>query len=377
MKIAIYNPHLSPNIYNLGIHNYIIDLVNRGYVDYIFIDRIGKDYARQSLKVFLQKLNLACLFKVPPVQSAIPFDWSKIIFSERTLRSECDVLISFNTHLKSQSVSDAVKKFDGLKVWHVGDYFWNEPASNISKRFVNHGIDYLFGYAAHDKYCDFFKTKFNYYSGKVIPVPFGFTDRFININSFDLRINKVVGVGSVNPIRMLDWDVKCFKEVSDFYPDECWMHRTRRFLLKEKENIRDYADLMFPEFPQVKDFRYDLVNKFNEYTMFTSCESIYYFPPAKVFEGAACGTVNVLIDHWCNKDLGFKDGLNCIMYKEGCKESFKEKVGFYQNNIDKLSDIASNGERHVRKNFTHASIAALIYDSLNVAYTSLTNCNKN
>ena len=352
-------------------------MINSGYVDYIFIDRIGEDYARQTLKLFLQKLKLTSLFRFPPVQSSISFDWARIIFSEGTLRSKCDVLISFNTHLKSQSVSGTVKRFDGLKVWHVGDYFWNEPASVVNKRFVDSGIDYLFGYAAHDKYCDFFKSKFSAYLGKVIPVPFGFSDRFVNTTLFSSRINKVVGVGSVNPIRMLDWDVENFREPSDFYPDESWMHRTRRLLLKEREAISAYADLMFPEFPEVKDFRYDLVKKLNEYTMFTSCESIYYFPTAKVFEGAASGTVNVLIDHGCNKDLGFEDGVNCIMYDEGSIDSFTERVGFYQNNVDMLSAIASNGERHVRESFTHASVARLIYNSLRIVYDSLSKSRRN
>jgi hypothetical protein len=67
----------------------------------------------------------------------IPWLEFKLIFFRKRLNSECDVLISFNTHHKERGVSRAVKAVPGLKIWHVGDYFWNEPASKINKRLEN------------------------------------------------------------------------------------------------------------------------------------------------------------------------------------------------------------------------------------------------
>ena len=50
MKIAIYNPHMAPNITNMGIHNYIINLIRDGHVSYIFIDQIDKNYTKSAIK---------------------------------------------------------------------------------------------------------------------------------------------------------------------------------------------------------------------------------------------------------------------------------------------------------------------------------------
>ena len=37
-KVAIYNPHIAPNITSMGIHNYIIKFIRDGHTPYIFID---------------------------------------------------------------------------------------------------------------------------------------------------------------------------------------------------------------------------------------------------------------------------------------------------------------------------------------------------
>ena len=365
MKIAIHNPHLGPNIYNLGIHNYIFNLIKDGHVAYIYIDKTNKDFNKEIVRWGLYLLKLERFFSHKPYRKDImEWDFSKIIYTQKELNSKCDVLISFNTHLRDMGVSKAVKKFDGLKVWHVGDYFWNEPASQINKRFLNYGISHIMGYAAHDKYCNYFKKSFPTYEGKVIPVPFGYADRFKNEINFEHRINKVIGVGSVNPLKPLDYPIYNYRESSDFYPDESWFHKTRRKLIINKKTLNNHMDFLFPEFPKIKDFRYNLVEKFNEYKMFTSCESIWYFPPAKTFEGSACGTVNVCIDHDCNKDFGFRDGINCIMYKEGDLNDFREKIDFYMRNDSLLNEISNNAINHVSKNHKHEMIAKHIVDSI-------------
>ena len=203
----------------------------------------------------------------------------------------------------------------------------------------------------------------------MIPVPFGYTERFKNLNSFNDRMNKSVGLGSVNPLRMLDYPVENFKEVADYFPDESWMHATRRMFVKNEEKVKHSMDLMFPFFPQIKDFKYDLVEKFNSYKMFTSCESIFYFPSAKSYEGSACGTVNVCIDHDCNKEFGFVDGENCIMYEEGSLDSFNQKIEFYQNNPEKLSQISMNAEQHAFNHFRHEKVAEGIINSIAQIYS--------
>jgi hypothetical protein len=369
MNIAIHNPHLGPNIYTLGIHNYILNLIQDGHTPYIFMDTIDKGYTREMIKKMIYSLGLESFFSyVPSNKKKIPWNLSNIIFSEKTLNSQCEVLISFNTHLKEQAFSSAVKNFNGLKIWHVGDYFWNEAGSIINKRFIDNGISHIMGYSSHDKHCNYFKKTFPTFENKVIPVAFGYADRFKNSIDFNTRLNKSIGVGSVNPLRPLEYPVYNFRESADFYPDDSWFHRTRRKFILNKNTLNNSIDLMFPKFPQIKDFRYDLVAKFNEYKMFTSCESIFYFPPAKTYEGSACGGVNICIDHECNKEFGFKDGINCIMYEEGNIDSYIQKVEYYQNNEDKLNEISKNAQKFVFDNFRHKIVAQNIVKAINGIY---------
>lgn len=357
MNVAIHNPHLGPNIYDLGIHNYIIDLIKDGHIPYIFIDGINKNYIKSALRSIIKGERI---------------DWgdSKFIFSQKELNSKCDVLISFNTHLREGAFSRAVRNFDGLKVWHVGDYFWNEAGSIINKRLLDHGVSHVMGYSSHDKHCRYFQKTFAAFKGRVLPIPFGYSERFKSNRGFASRLNKSVALGSVNPLRPLNFDVRNFRESADFYPDEAWFHRSRRKLILNKGKLTSVADIMLPEFPSIKDFKYDLVKKFNKYKMFTSCESIFYFPPAKTYEGSACGSVNICINHDCNKEFGFEDGVNCIMYNEGDVDDYIQKVEHYQNNSGELEQISLNARQHAYNNFRHKVIAENIVESIANIYTT-------
>lgn len=104
MNIVIHNPYLGPNIYNLGIHNLINNLIQDGHVSYIFIDTIDKGYTKEIIKKLLFKLGIESFFSYTPSnEQKMPWNFSSIIFSQKILNSLCDVLISFNTHLKEQA----------------------------------------------------------------------------------------------------------------------------------------------------------------------------------------------------------------------------------------------------------------------------------
>ncbi len=58
MKVAIYNPHMAPNIINVGAHNYIINLIRDGHTPYIFIDQIDKNYTKSAIKRLIGHLPI-------------------------------------------------------------------------------------------------------------------------------------------------------------------------------------------------------------------------------------------------------------------------------------------------------------------------------
>lgn len=361
MNIAIHNFHEIPNLFNLGIHNYTLYLLKSGQVKYLYFD-INRRHI--STKTILQIYGM--IRNADKINSwNIPWKNIEFIFSISELNKKCDVLLNFNSHLGKTQFNQRLKRFDGLKIYHVNDYFWNRPGSELNLLLESIGVDYLMGYASHDKHCRYFQSTFKKYIGKVIPVPFGFSERFISSVPFHDRKNKVVALGSVNPLRPLEYPVENFIESANFFPDESWFHKFRRDIVLKKLILEPYIDSMLPEFPQIKDFRYNLVEKFNEYRMFISDESLFNFPPAKYFEGPASGCVLFCSDHDCNTEFGFKDSENCVMYKVGDIDDLIEKVSYYMQNESVLFEIQQEGINFVRSTFSHKQIANSLLESIN------------
>ena len=132
-------------------------------------------------------------------------------------------------------------------------------------------------------------------------------------------------------------------------------------LVLNKKELADVMDSMLPEFPKPADYKYDMVSKINEYQMFVSCESIFYFPPAKTWEAPAAGCVLVCSDHPCFTDFGFIDGVNCIKHNEFDIQDFKNKVTYFLNNQEKLKEIQVAGTSFVRDNYSHEAIADRLF----------------
>jgi len=359
--IAIHNFHEIPNLFHIGIHNYTLDLLKNGDVKYLYFDLNRRHISINTIfqiYMIIRNADKINSWKIP---------WKNIefIFSISELNKKCDVLLNFNSHLGKTQFNQRLKRFDGLKIYHLNDYFWNQPGSELNKMLESIGVDYLMGYASHDKHCKYFQKTFKNYIGKVIPVPFGYSERFKVVKPFNERINKAVALGSVNPLRILESPVHNYIEPANFYPDECWFHKFRRDIILNKEKLSEYIDSMLPEFPLYKDFSYDLVKKFNDYKLFISCESIYNFSPAKYFEGVASGCVLVCADHDCNKEFGFIDGENCIMYKMYDIDNLIEKIKFYSKNTRLLNEIQQCGTEFVRKNYSHKQIALNLIKKIN------------
>jgi hypothetical protein len=349
MNIAIHNIHLTPNLGHIGIHDYVLDLVRDGWVKHLYFDM-------EQFSSMRSAISFARFFKNKRFLD-LPWDSVEFVFSARTLAAQCDVLLNFNTHLGVSQFTKGVRAFNGAKIYHVNDYFWNNPGSTVNKWLEDYGVDYVMGYASHDRYCAYFQKTFPNYVGKVIPVPFGFGDRFQPMVPFEDRQNKCVAVGAVNHLRPLNYPIHNYQEYADFFPDESWLHKSRRLIALNKERLAPCLDSKLPEFPQMKDFSYDLVATLNQYRMFVSCETIFFFPPAKYYEGPACGCVLVCSDHECNKDVGFVGGENCITYRLYDIDDLEDKVRYYQANQQELSAVQRRGTEFVRTHYSHRQIA--------------------
>ncbi len=352
-RIAIQNFHKLPNLVNYKIHNYVLELIREGHVDCLYFNE------RHFFKNIRGKLSLLNEIRKKYSLKGLGLGKVKIIFSERALNKHCDILLNFNS-LLPEEFTPAIKRFKGIKIFHIMDYFWKEPGSEKCKRLKDYNVDYVMSYGRSDLHCPYFKSAFPDYVGKVIPIPFGYADRFACGTPFNQRLNKCVAIGSVNPLRPSDADPINYIESANFHKDETWFHKFRRMIVEQKDNLTDEIDSMLPVFPQYKDNKYDIVKKLNEYKMFTCDESIFYFPAAKTFEGPASGTVMVCSEHPCFKDYGFQHGVNAVMHKEFDIEDLRKHIHYYQNHSDELLNIHEQGKRFVETYYCHKAIAVNI-----------------
>lgn len=360
-RIAIHNLHKLPNLTNWKIHNYVLELLRQKQVDYLYFDDTAPI---QNLRFNLGRLNQ---IKKMYSRQDLGLQNVRMLLGEQALRKHCDVLLNFNS-VDPSDFTAAVKRFTGVKIFHVMDYFWREPGSKKNARLKEYGVDYLMSYSSSDKHCAYFKKTFPDYIGYVLPVPFGYADRFVNTTSFLKRKQKCVALGSVNPLRPEDAKPINYQESASFFPNETWFHKFRRMLVEHRESLAQQMDSLLPIFPKYKDSAYDIVETLNSYQMFTSDESIFFFPSAKTFEGIASGSVLVCSDHPCFSEFGFVNGVNCIQHKELDITDFKERVRYWQEHPETLEQIQKNATDFIARNYSHVAVANGLVNGVGYLY---------
>ena len=342
MKIGIQNPHRTAGYGDIGIHNYVVDFIrNERPVIYL---------TKKSF--YLNWLRFARA-------NHFTFEDYTVIFSVKKLSATVNALLNFSGQPTIEE-NAMPKDFTGLKIAHVMDYMSQATENHAALR--AQGVDYVFGYAAHDKHCAFFQTYYPSYVGRVIPVPFGFHPRFTNQKPFAERARMAAALGSVSVFGSRLHGAP-FREAVDFFlfkQREPFMHKFRRMLQEREREFESFMVSRLPHYPQESDFKYDLVAELNTYQLFTSCESMFYFPAAKTFEGPAAGSVLICSEHPCFTDLGFEDGVNCIKHKEFDTLDFRAKVEAALGNQEKLAAIAAAGTALVRERYSHHAIGKAI-----------------
>ena len=351
VKIALNNPHF---LTDLNFHGYVRELVSSGLIKYIYF---APPKVRGVAHFFKRAFANREGFLWELTQSGVEF-----LFSVEELNRKADVLLDFSlmTRRLDHSVPQTLRKFSGLKIFHIGDYFWYHGATEKSLALSRAGVDYLFGYARHDEYCEYFRHAFPQYRKKVWGVPFGFSERFKMDTPLAQRVGKVVAVGSVIHLRPLDQDLANYIEPANYYPDASWMHPFRRQLVLNRDRLCDVLESALPVFPEQRDSKTNLVSVFNSHLGYVTCESIYNFPSAKTFEGMACGSALFCADSPCNHELGLVDGKNCVMFGERDISSFEKRARVYLQERDELEAIAMAGRSYVYSRFSHRAIAHLV-----------------
>jgi hypothetical protein len=318
--------------------------------------------------IFLSGRTRGRLFRIRRQMQACGLDPRDYTFllTESSLRQQADVLINFNGFPCARG-NGPIRRFDGLKLWHAFEYVFDADQSYQLLR--QGGVDALMGYADHGRYCPFFRQHYPAFADRVIPVPFGFGERFANTTPFAERLPKVVALGAVNPVDdpLADrfGDLSAYKA---FYRDQVWTHHWRHLLRDHRDSLADVMDCLLPIPPETKSFSYDAVAMLNRYQLFANDEGLMNFPPARTYEGVAAGAVLVCSDHPVYSDLGFVDGINCLRHARHDVEGFRARIGTALANPAELARIAAAGTALVRSRYSHDAVAQQLYADIAALY---------
>lgn len=339
-KIIVYNPDGIIRSDGYRFHGYITEFVKR-YANYIFVPNPLK-----AIKMFKAIKCLKCGRKI------------KIVSSLIGLRDKNNILVGFGADRK---YTYGMENFKGKKIFHLMDYYIN--VQNVKTFLKKIDADYVIGHCQMDKECEFFKKYYSEYIGKVINLPFGYEDRFKCLRDFDKREKIAVGLGSINLIADKRLSEEATKEMREFFKGRKYQHLVRAYIRDHADEFLDVIDAKFPSDKQQKDYSYDAVEMLNNYQMFVNDEGFSNFPPARTYEGIACGCVMVAPISTIYESIGFIPDYNYIGYVKGDYQDLHDKIASYINNQEKLRWIQRNSLKLARK-FNHEKIADLLYKSI-------------
>lgn len=284
----------------------------------------------------------------------------RFTFTVRALNRRADALLSFNgTPYHPFHAPPAA--FEGLKVYHVMDYVFR--ASEAYQALLRGGTDRVMGYCRHDRHSPFFQRYYPGFADKVVAVPFGFGSRFRNERPFQERINRCIALGSVNPVDDPLCPPGLLTEYVAFYRDEVWTHRLRRALAEHQGSLADVMDSKLPAFPETKNPHYDAVQELVSHTVFVNDQGLLNFPPARTYEGIACGTVMIAPESPIYSDLGFEAGVNYIPTDGEDLGHFRRQLEHYLGDPARLLQIHER-TLELAQRYTHVRVAETLFQEI-------------
>jgi len=342
MKIVVQNPHLLGETSTSGINDWGVEFL-RLYRPTIRI---------WPLKWFPSWLKFL-------IKKKLPLTGWTYVMSEAAL-SGYDVWMGWQgTHrLPFEPIP---MRFSGIKLYHVMDYsFRTLEAAEIYREFR---FDYLMGYSRHDQWCGFFRSHFPDYENRMVPVPFGYGSRFENQVPFDRRERKCSAMGAVNLVDDPKFSTEVLGAYVDYFQDNEWAHPMRQGIRENLDRLDNIVASFLAPWPERVNLTYDSVEELNRHQLFVNDDSVMHYPPARTYEGLACGSVMVCSDHPCFDDYGWVDGVNCLKHRFADLDAFQRVVEDALADQDRLAEIQKASLAHAER-FSHAEVARGLHDIL-------------
>lgn len=318
-----------------------------------------------------------------------PFKY-RVFFNIKKLNPKEDIIFNFSfTTIDTFARNNndlQFHKYNGLIITHLTHYF-KDPStiSNYLKK-----IKYSFLVAENDLTANnYFRYHFPNISS-VYQLPFTYAERFKNLKEFSNRQNKCFGIGTFSSPKAKDF-LAFFKDGTNLQPMRKAIYQHQAELkslidcfMCDYDNMRSLkapssddtlltrlAKKYLPYFMlykilpnyQSQYFNFNIVEKYNNYKMFVCPEEIVGLPSTNVFEGMACGCVFFGIDDPMYANLGMRDGINYVSYKNDSIDDLVDKISFYQKNPEKLEQISKNGVEFIAQ-FSPEKIAEIFWKDL-------------
>lgn len=298
---------------------------------------------------------------------------------------------------------DRFKNTRALKVVHLSHYGYH--ASLASRNCQAAGVDLFVAENNLAKHSSFFRQHFPWYRREVHLLPLVPKKRFVKTVPFRDRKNRAMAMGTIT-LPMADRDfldffghdrlqpmrqeiyhrAREFADVIDSFispinagtpdPGEAptglvrlfkrggatvikllWPARVVYSLL---ENLATLVKILCAYFMPGRQgrvgnnerayFKFDLVQRYNEYRMFLCPEEIIDLPAIGFVEGMACGCAFIGIRDPMYHQIGLIDKVNYIGY-DGTLEDAADKIRYYQKHESELEEIAAAGCSHVHRHF--------------------------
>lgn len=296
-------------------------------------------------------------------KKALPLTGWDYVFSDRQMNNY-DIWLSLSGN-SALPTTPPPRKFSGMKVHHVMDY--SHGAAPARALLHDSKVDYLLGYSSHDRWCSFFRHSFGDFTGRVLPVPFGFSERFVSSTPYHDRLDKCAVMGAVNPVVDPLSDPVEILDYTRFFKDEEWAHAMRAGVRLRLDDLGESVANFMALPPDMRNVRYDSVAEINRHKLFLNDDSIMHYPPARTYEATACGAVMVASDHPVYSEFGWSPSVNYISHRYPDVDSFALSV---RNALADKDALAAVRERSVEnaQRFSHTKVATGLHRILGLLW---------
>lgn len=314
------------------------------------------------------------------------------IFKLSELDPHNDIIMMFGfTDHKSD-----LREYPGAVLIHLSHYHINTEKIAALFSTLKNGFFVSEGEVAQN---DYFQHFFPYGANRTYLLPFTYyPGRFINNVKFEDRVNKCFASGpmsvpndssytkhygpniALNPMREILYKHKT--EITESIAAYIFPHNFAitgmREIYKSDAPFTRFAKRYLPAWfltavlkIKLPYYNFNIVEKYNEYTMFSSPEERTGLPSMKLLEGILCGAVLVGIDDPMYTSIGFKDGVNYVAYKNNDLANLVKQINYYQANPEKLKAISEAGQSFISSKFTPEKVFGIFWRDLEKLLVSI------